>query len=130
MNANPVFANRFRNRISVSTCHHTATESISDCWIIQTIDALCWLSRTIDFGMGSSPRNIAILIDGDNAQPSLIEHVLAETSQIWGCHDAPHLRRLDSTTDVGLERCAAFTRDPTDTAVPVHDWEKRYGQRT
>ena len=31
--------------------------------------------------MSSDLRPIAILIDGDNAQPSLIEHILAETAK-------------------------------------------------
>ena len=31
--------------------------------------------------MSSDARSIAILIDGDNAQPSLIEHILAETAK-------------------------------------------------
>ena len=31
--------------------------------------------------MSSSPRPIAMLIDGDNAQPLLIEHILAETAK-------------------------------------------------
>ena len=31
--------------------------------------------------MSSESRPIAMLIDGDNAQPSLIEHVLAETAK-------------------------------------------------
>ena len=49
--------------------------------------------------MDSSSRNIAILIDGDNAQPSLIEHVLAETTKygvvttrrIYGDWTAPQM---------------------------------------
>ena len=34
--------------------------------------------------MSSNSRPIAILIDGDNAQPSLIEHILAETAKEYG----------------------------------------------
>ena len=49
--------------------------------------------------MTSAPRLIAMLIDGDNAQPSLIEHILAETAKygvittrrIYGDWTAPQM---------------------------------------
>jgi len=44
---------------------------------------------------GIDSRRIAMLIDGDNAQPSLIGEMLAEAGKYGLGHDSPHLWRLD-----------------------------------
>ena len=44
-----------------------------------------------------SDRRVAILIDGDNAQASLIEEILVEAGKYGNAHDPPRLRRLDHT---------------------------------
>ena len=83
-----------------------------------------------DEQLSNLPRQkIAMLIDGDNAQPSLLPQMLVEASALWTGHCQTNLRRLDDGQYEFLERDVELPRLPAHPAVPVHHRQERHRQR-
>ena len=80
-----------------------------------------------DEQLSNLPRQkIAMLIDGDNAQPSLLPQMLVEGSALWTGHCQTNLRRLDDGQHEFLERDVELPRLSAHPAVPLHHRQERH----
>ena len=71
-------------------------------------------------------QKLAVLIDADNAQPSIIEGLLAEIAKYGTASVKEDLWGLDRPPLKELERSLASVFNPADTTISLYSREKCY----